>query len=226
MPKASNRSCSGNVAGGRCEGRSSAHQAHQDEVTESHCRQLVKSVDRLLADERDPVRAELLGRWRAALPSSKLELSERLLEGAAIVFATCAASTADRLHDAGIVPGFDWVVIEEAAKAWPTELAIPLVRGMRWTLIGDHFQLPAHQRDEIQRFLLDFAMTDGAYTSATGQHRCNHRNLRSIRPGFRPFGREHQSPGEPASLAIPHAPGHLGSRVSVVLPSGPSGHGR
>ncbi|GAA4785796.1 hypothetical protein GCM10023200_19710 [Actinomycetospora chlora] len=80
------------------------------------------------------------------------ELSDRLHRGANLIFATCATSTPDLLFpNAAVV--FDWVVVEEAAKAWPTELAIPLVRGLRWTLIGDHFQLPAHRRTDVERFL-------------------------------------------------------------------------
>jgi superfamily I DNA and/or RNA helicase len=73
--------------------------------------------------------------------------------GANIVFATCATATPRNLGTTGGASSFDWVIVEEAAKAWPTELAIPLVRGTRWTLIGDHFQLPAHRRDEVVRFL-------------------------------------------------------------------------
>ena len=44
-------------------------------------------------------------------------------------------------------PGFDWAVIEEAAHAWLSEIAVPLVQGDRWLLIGDHAQLPAHSAD-------------------------------------------------------------------------------
>jgi hypothetical protein len=80
------------------------------------------------------------------------ELSDRLHRGANLVFATCAASMPELLSPAASAV-FDWVVVEEAAKAWPTELAIPLVRGLRWTLIGDHFQLPAHRKNELRQFL-------------------------------------------------------------------------
>ena len=48
---------------------------------------------------------------------------------------------------------FDWVIVEEAAKAWPTELMIPIVLGTRWTLIGDHRQLGAHRGEEVASFL-------------------------------------------------------------------------
>ena len=53
-----------------------------------------------------------------------------------------------------------WVVVEEAARAWPTELALPLVRGLRWTLIGDHFQLPAFDELSVHRFLDLCGQTD------------------------------------------------------------------
>lgn len=94
--------------------------------------------------------------WVGALSASGEsvipELSDRLHRGANLVFATCATSTPGLLSPTGTAV-YDWVVIEEAAKAWPTELAIPLVRGLRWTLIGDHFQLPAHRRRDVERFL-------------------------------------------------------------------------
>lgn len=107
----------------------------------------------------DPTSRALVTRWRdEVLPGCRPELITRLRRGANLVFATCSASTA-----ANVAPGddaalFDWVLIEEAAKAWPTELAIPLVRGLRWTLIGDHRQLPAHRRREVGQFLADCAV--------------------------------------------------------------------
>ncbi|SCE66058.1 regulator of nonsense transcripts 1 [Micromonospora coriariae] len=80
------------------------------------------------------------------------ELADRLHRGANLVFATCAASAPELLSPT-TESVFNWVVVEEAAKAWPTELAMPLLRGLRWTLIGDHFQLPAHRRQDLKRFL-------------------------------------------------------------------------
>jgi serine/threonine protein kinase len=103
--------------------------------------------------ESVPIRA-IFGEWKAAVGQNQLELYDRIRRGANLVFATCSTATKrniDAFRGFGI---YDWVIIEEAAKAWPTELAIPLVRGYRWTLIGDYMQLPAHKLDEIMRFLL------------------------------------------------------------------------
>lgn len=81
------------------------------------------------------------------------ELEDRLERASNLVFATCATATAEAVTPGGVRSTFDWVIVEEAAKAWPTELALPLARGTRWTLIGDHRQLPAHRRDDFIRFL-------------------------------------------------------------------------
>lgn len=37
---------------------------------------------------------------------------------------------------------FDWVIVDEAARATPAELLVPLVVGKRFILVGDHHQLP------------------------------------------------------------------------------------
>ncbi|MFC5261235.1 AAA domain-containing protein [Kribbella qitaiheensis] len=101
---------------------------------------------------------DVLEDWREMLADSGEsvipELADRLARGANLVFATCAASTPDILIGSSEAL-FDWVIVEEAAKAWPTEIAMPLLLGRRWTLIGDHFQLPAHRRQDLQAFLQD-----------------------------------------------------------------------
>lgn len=106
-----------------------------------------------LVDEPSPVLRQLLGDWADTVSVSLPELTDRLHRGANLVFATCSAATRRNLNRAFSADLFDWVIIEEAAKAWPTELAIPMARGGRWTLIGDHRQLPAHRRREIVEFL-------------------------------------------------------------------------
>jgi hypothetical protein len=91
--------------------------------------------------------------WRETVRSRQFELSDRLRNGASVVLATCSVA-ADSLSDAtDITESFDWVIVEEAAKAWPTELVVPLTLGTRWTLIGDHRQLGAHRSDDVETFL-------------------------------------------------------------------------
>lgn len=91
--------------------------------------------------------------WLESVRSGQLELSDRLRNGASVVLATCSVA-ADALSDStDITENFDWVIVEEAAKAWPTELVVPLTLGTRWTLIGDHRQLGAHRSDDVETFL-------------------------------------------------------------------------
>jgi hypothetical protein len=43
--------------------------------------------------------------------------------------ATCSVSAQVLDHSRDGAAVFDWVIVEEAAKAWPNELLIPLVQG-------------------------------------------------------------------------------------------------
>jgi len=119
-------------------------------------------LDDLLGDEVQPKVAVALRRWRDLLdPSSGEnvlpELGDRLERAADLVFATCVTATPEAVTPGGTRSRFEWVIVEEAAKAWPTELAMPLTRGTAWTLIGDHKQLGAHRRNNFKRFLDDCA---------------------------------------------------------------------
>lgn len=95
----------------------------------------------------------ILEAWMAMAPRVDLEVRDRLRRGANIVFATTGGCTERNVGSRGANAPYDWVIVEEAARAWPSELAMPLVRGARWALIGDHFQLPAFDELSIQRFL-------------------------------------------------------------------------
>lgn len=96
---------------------------------------------------------EVVGQWAEQAPRVELEIRDRLRRGANLVFATTGGSTERNVGTGGTNGLYDWVIIEEAARAWPIELALPLVRGLRWTLIGDHFQLPAFDGLSVKRFL-------------------------------------------------------------------------
>jgi serine/threonine protein kinase len=130
----------------------------RNELTVRRAGQMRAHIERILAGVVDEALRPVLRDWQQLLDRSTQvsvlpELADRLQRGANIVFATCSTATPRALDIEGDVAAFDWVIVEEAAKAWPTELAIPLVRGTRWTLIGDHHQLPAYRRDEVVSFL-------------------------------------------------------------------------
>lgn len=101
-------------------------------------------------DEKERALAE---EWLRSVQSNKIELTDRIRSGASVVLATCSISSTitETVRDPSDM--FDWVILEEAAKAWPTEVIIPLVLGTRWTLIGDHRQLGAYREREVSQFL-------------------------------------------------------------------------
>jgi hypothetical protein len=63
------------------------------------------------------------------------------------------AATCSKAAQAALPPGeeYDWVIIDEAGRASPFELLVPMVQGRRVVLIGDHRQLPPTIDDNIVR---------------------------------------------------------------------------
>lgn len=113
--------------------------------------------------------SKLAKQWRALALKRRLDadLAQRLVRSASVVFATSAGSGTNEVRGTRGAAAYDWVIIEEAARGWFTEMLVPLVQGTRWLLIGDHVQLPAFQAREITA-LLDKDVESGTTASATG----------------------------------------------------------
>ncbi len=117
---------------------------------------LVTHIEQRVAEGCEGARPgedDLMRRWALLARANMVELTERIKSGADIVLATCsiAGTLTDEIRDPSDM--FDWVIIEEAAKAWPTEIIIPLALGVRWTLIGDYLQLGPHRAQDVASFL-------------------------------------------------------------------------
>jgi len=78
-------------------------------------------------------------------------LEALVLESANVVFSTSNSLDVERLADDGAQ--FDWVIIEEAAKATGPDLIAPLSLGGRRLLIGDHHQLPPFDAERLRAIL-------------------------------------------------------------------------
>lgn len=92
------------------------------------------------ADASNMVRLIALAQeWTEALSSSSRNFEEFLAKTKTIVTGTCVGlgQTRVRIDQAD----FDWVIVDEAARCTPGELAVPLQLGRRVLLVGDHFQL-------------------------------------------------------------------------------------
>jgi predicted AAA+ superfamily ATPase len=117
-----------------------------------------------IAHEAAPV-AAIATHWREH-EQVDVDVMQRIPRAASVVFSTCAAATSSALAvDGG--RAFDWVIVEEAARAWITELLMPMLHGTRWLLIGDHRQLPPFEAPQIRRLLARDA-TDHITAEATG----------------------------------------------------------
>ena len=87
--------------------------------------------------------SEVLLRLRALLANDTIrqELKFYIAKHASITLATCIG-IANRGLQRYTEAGYDWVIVEEAAKAHLPELLVPMALGARWLLVGDHEQLP------------------------------------------------------------------------------------
>lgn len=91
-------------------------------------------------------------------------VSSLLLDGANIVISTTNSPDIERLVEAR--EQFDWVVVEEAAKATGPELVGALMLSGRRLLIGDHHQLSPFGAERIDAVLKDHSLVREALTLA------------------------------------------------------------
>lgn len=93
---------------------------------------------------------DILTAWVACIERDDDELWEYYLRGASLIGVSCIGShQLARLN----LPSFDWVIVEEAARAHATELLVPLTLGTRWFLLGDHEQFGPFRLNALVRAL-------------------------------------------------------------------------
>ena len=87
-------------------------------------------------------------------------IARLVLDAANIVISTANSSDVERLVETR--EQFDWVIVEEAAKAIGPELIGPLMLSGRRLLIGDHHQLPPFGADRLVKILGDHDLVQHA----------------------------------------------------------------
>lgn len=90
--------------------------------------------------------------------------SNLVLDAANIVISTANSPDIERLVEER--EQFDWVIVEEAAKATGPELVGPLMLSGRRLLIGDHHQLPPFDADRLIKILADHSLVEEALSVA------------------------------------------------------------
>jgi hypothetical protein len=75
-------------------------------------------------------------------------LEQHTLQTSQVVAGTCIGFSSNRT---AAELEYDWVIVDEAGRASPPELLVPMVRGRRLVLVGDHRQLPPILDDAVVR---------------------------------------------------------------------------
>lgn len=88
---------------------------------------------------------ESLLQYHARLEGQGVDLKRAVIHEANVIAATCSGIAAAKDFD----PVFDFVIIDEAGRATPLDLLIPMVRGKTIVLVGDYKQLPPMLDREI-----------------------------------------------------------------------------
>jgi len=91
-----------------------------------------------------------------------------------VVFVTSTSAAVKDLEDS---PPFDLVIIEEAGKAYATELLPPMCLGRRWLLIGDQRQLPPFQHREMFAAARHRLENDESYQNMTEEEKASFTQL-------------------------------------------------
>ncbi|RKL65420.1 ATP-dependent helicase [Salipaludibacillus neizhouensis] len=94
--------------------------------------------------ERLPVFQSIQGQWLSLLEEANEhdleEIRKLYVKHANVIGTTCVASARKDFIDS--YPEFDVVIIDEVSKATPPELLLPMLKGKKIVLVGDHHQLP------------------------------------------------------------------------------------
>jgi serine/threonine protein kinase len=89
--------------------------------------------------------------WLNTLGASDTNFTEFLAKSRTVVAGTLVGIGA---RAPGVTQNvFDWVIIDEAGRAAPSELAVAMQAGHRVLLVGDHLQLPPMFSDEVREVI-------------------------------------------------------------------------
>lgn len=96
--------------------------------------------------------------WLSALGSPNANFAEFLAKSRTVVAGTLVGIGQ---RSSGVVQNlYDWVIIDEAGRAAPSELAVAMQTGHRILLVGDHKQLPPNFSQDVQDIIKEKYQTD------------------------------------------------------------------
>lgn len=117
-------------------------QLKQSELQQHQATQELADLKRKekLLDVSNDIRLEWTGMLEESTEYDLNEIKKLYIRYANVIGVTCAGSARkDFIND---YPNFDVVIIDEVSKATPPELLLPMLKGKKIILVGDHHQLP------------------------------------------------------------------------------------
>lgn len=118
------------------------------------CKEKIEAIK--VEQEQLPMKEALQQQWLSMLENATDydldEIKKLYIQHANVIGTTCVASARrDFMED---YPTFDVVIIDEVSKATPPELLLPMLKGKKIILVGDHHQLPPLMGQEtLEEFL-------------------------------------------------------------------------
>ncbi|KAA0965529.1 AAA family ATPase [Sporosarcina sp. ANT_H38] len=117
-----------------------------------------KKIKKLKNDKkRLPINHSLQKEWLSLLTEANeydlYEIRKLYVQHANVIGTTCVASARRDFMEE--YPIFDVVIIDEVSKATPPELLLPMLKGKKIILVGDHHQLPPLMGQETLEELLE-----------------------------------------------------------------------
>ena len=104
-----------------------------------------------------PILQQLQAQWEELLRDANDydldEIRKLYINHANVIGTTCVASASKKFMEE--YPVFDVVIIDEVSKATPPELLLPMLKGKKVILVGDHHQLPPLVGQETMDELVD-----------------------------------------------------------------------
>ncbi|QCR32583.1 ATP-binding protein [Lysinibacillus sp. SGAir0095] len=115
------------------------------EKTKTRMEQVEQDIEKLHKKiEMLPVAKNMQLQWKALLEQATEhdldEIRKLYVKHANVIGTTCVASANKEFMEN--YPIFDVVIIDEVSKATPPELLLPMLKGKKVVLVGDHHQLP------------------------------------------------------------------------------------
>lgn len=89
--------------------------------------------------KRKEIIYSLLTEWNNFIETGRESLANYLRNKANLIFSTCIGIHGDEYFNS---INFDLVIIDESSRSTLREILVPMIRGNRFILVGDHLQLP------------------------------------------------------------------------------------